>query len=147
MSRVGALRRCSGTSSVPPAFASAMAEPKAALSEEERAKILENVVSVESGGRRPSGFTKSLFLNVAVVWSLFQLWIASPIPYSLGWGVINSTGQRAIHLAVAIFLVFMIYPRGRRSPRVLRRMSGVLDETSNPGQLLSAKGFYRLFTE
>jgi hypothetical protein len=30
---------------------------------------------------------------------------------------------------------------------VLRRMSGVLDETSNPGQLLTAKGFYRLFTE
>ncbi|MBK8324501.1 MAG: TRAP transporter permease [Betaproteobacteria bacterium] len=94
-----------------------MAEPQPALSEEDRAKILENVVAVESGGRRPSGLTKSLFLNVAVVWSLFQLWIASPIPYSLGWGVINSTGQRAIHLAVAIFLVFIIYPRGRRSPR------------------------------
>lgn len=94
-----------------------MAEPQAALSEEERAKLIENVVAVESGGRRPEGFTKSLFLNVAVVWSLFQLWIASPIPYSLGWGVINSTGQRAIHLAVAIFLVFIIYPRGRKSPR------------------------------
>ena len=36
---------------------------------------------------------------------------------------------------------------GQRSERVLRRMSGVLDETSNPGQLLTAKGFYRLFTE
>ena len=59
------------------------------------------VVAVESGGRRPSGFTKSLFLNVAVVWSLFQLWIASPIPYSMGWGVFNSTAQRAIHLAIA----------------------------------------------
>jgi len=94
-----------------------MADPQAALSEEERAKILAKVEEAESGGRKPTGTTKSLFLNVAVVWSLFQLWIASPIPYSLGWGVINSTGQRAIHLAVAIFLVFMLYPRGRRSPR------------------------------
>jgi len=94
-----------------------MAEPQAALSEEERARILENVVAVESGGRRPEGFTKSLFLNLAVVWSIFQLWIASPLPYSLGWGVINSTGQRAIHLAIAIFLVFIIYPRARKSPR------------------------------
>ena len=93
-----------------------MAEPQAALSEEERARILENVVAVESGGRRPEGFTKSLFLNLAVVWSIFQLWIASPLPYSLGWGVSNSTGRRAIHLAIAIFLVFISYPRTRESP-------------------------------
>ena len=45
------------------------------------------------------------------------------------------------------WLTDLVIWRGRRSPRVLRRMSGVLDETSNPGQLLSAKGFYRLFTE
>ncbi len=94
-----------------------MADPQAALSEEERAKILARVDEAESGGRKPTGGVKSLFLGIAVVWSLFQLWIASPIPYSLGWGVINSTGQRAIHLAVAIFLVYMLYPRGRHSPR------------------------------
>jgi hypothetical protein len=45
------------------------------------------------------------------------------------------------------WLADLVIWRGRRSPRVLRRMSGVLDETSNPGQLLTAKGFYRLFTE
>ena len=45
------------------------------------------------------------------------------------------------------WLADLVLWRGRRSPRVLRRMSGVLDETSNPGQLLTAKGFYRLFTE
>jgi hypothetical protein len=37
--------------------------------------------------------------------------------------------------------------RARKSPRVLRRMSGVLEETSNPGNLVSAKGLMRLFTE
>lgn len=45
------------------------------------------------------------------------------------------------------WLADLVLWRGQRSPRVLRRMSGVLDETSNPGQLLTAKGFYRLFTE
>ena len=45
------------------------------------------------------------------------------------------------------WLVDMVIWRGRRSPRLLRRMSGVLDETSNPGQLFTAKGVYRLFTE
>ena len=36
--------------------------------------------------------------------------------------------------------------RAQRSPKLLRRMSGVLNETSNPGQLLSLKGVYRLIT-
>ena len=37
--------------------------------------------------------------------------------------------------------------RAQRSPRIVRRMSGVLDETSNPGNLLSMKGFMRLFLD
>ncbi len=37
--------------------------------------------------------------------------------------------------------------RARHSARLLRRMSGVLEETSNPGQLVTAKGLLRLFTE
>jgi geranylgeranyl reductase family protein len=37
--------------------------------------------------------------------------------------------------------------RAKRSPRTVRRMSGVLDETSNPGQLISLKGVVRLFAE
>jgi flavin-dependent dehydrogenase len=45
------------------------------------------------------------------------------------------------------WLADLVLWRGQRSARVLRRMSGVLDESSNPGQLLTAKGFYRLFTE
>ena len=45
------------------------------------------------------------------------------------------------------WLADLVLWRGTRSERVRRRMSGVLDESSNPGQLLTAKGFYRLFTE
>lgn len=37
--------------------------------------------------------------------------------------------------------------RAQRSPRLLQRMSGVLNETSNPGNLVSLKGFSRLFLE
>jgi flavin-dependent dehydrogenase len=37
--------------------------------------------------------------------------------------------------------------RARRSERLRRRMAGVLEETSNPGHLLTVKGIYRLFTE
>jgi geranylgeranyl reductase family protein len=35
--------------------------------------------------------------------------------------------------------------RARHSPRILRRMAGVLEETGNPGNLLSLRGFVRLF--
>ena len=37
--------------------------------------------------------------------------------------------------------------RARKSPRIVRRMTGVLEETSNPGNLISVKGFARLFLD
>jgi geranylgeranyl reductase family protein len=37
--------------------------------------------------------------------------------------------------------------RARRSQRLQQRLSGVLNETSNPGQLFTFKGLVRLFTE
>jgi hypothetical protein len=37
--------------------------------------------------------------------------------------------------------------RARHSARLRRRMAGVLDETSNPGHLITLKGVVRLFTE
>jgi hypothetical protein len=43
---------------------------------------------------------------VALAWSLFQLWFASPIPFMLGFGVFNDTEARSIHLAFALFLAF-----------------------------------------
>ena len=45
------------------------------------------------------------------------------------------------------WLADLLIWRARRSARLLRRMSGVLEETSNPGHLVTVKGFVRLFTE
>ena len=45
------------------------------------------------------------------------------------------------------WLTDLLIWRAKRSARLLRRMSGVLNETSNPGNLVSLKGFVRLFTE
>jgi hypothetical protein len=41
------------------------------------------------------------------------------------------------------WLTDLVIWRGRRSPRILRRMSGVLDETQNPGRC-SARGITKL---
>ncbi|MCZ4093913.1 TRAP transporter fused permease subunit [Ensifer psoraleae] len=49
-------------------------------------------------------------LWTAVAWSLFQLWYASPLPFVFGFGVLNDTEARAIHLGFALFLTFLAYP-------------------------------------
>jgi len=90
-----------------------------ALSDEE---LQDLVASTDTGGRSPTGISLQVILWVAVAWSLFQIWIASPLPYVLsaitGWqAVLNSTESRAIHLAFAIFLAFLAYPALKRSPR------------------------------
>ncbi len=84
------------------------------LSDEELKKI---VAEADTGGRKPTGFTAQLLLVVALAWSLFQLWIASPLPFSLGVFVFNDTESRAIHLGFAVFLAFAAYPAFKRSPR------------------------------
>jgi len=45
------------------------------------------------------------------------------------------------------WLADLLIWRAKKSDRLLRRMSGVLNETSNPGNLMSFKGMFRLFTE
>jgi menaquinone-9 beta-reductase len=45
------------------------------------------------------------------------------------------------------WLADLIIWRANKSARLLRRMSGVLNETSNPGHLVTIKGLVRLFTE
>jgi len=80
---------------------------------------LKNLVAeMDSGGRNPANqLAKSVLLGVALVWSLFQLWYASPLPFLVGPVVLNSTQARSIHLAFAIFLAFAAYPALKRERR------------------------------
>ena len=39
----------------------------------------------------------AVIAGLALLWSLFQLWIASPLPFILGFGVLNDTETRSIH--------------------------------------------------
>jgi len=43
------------------------------------------------------------------------------------------------------WLADLVIWRARKSERILRRMSGVLEETANPGNLVSARGIAKLF--
>lgn len=73
------------------------------------------VADNDTGARNPGPVMKRFLLYVALAWSLFQLWIASPLPFSTGVLVFNDTETRAIHLGFAVFLSFMSYPAFKRS--------------------------------
>ena len=84
-----------------------------ALTEEE---LQELVSSSDAGARNPAGSVGTFLAIVAIVWSLFQVMLASPLSNQLLPGsVINNSRQ--IHLAFAIFLAFMAYPMLKSSPR------------------------------
>ncbi len=84
------------------------------LSDEELRQL---VAEVDTGGRKPVGIAAGVVVALALAWSLFQLWYASPLPFTFGFGVFNDTEARAIHLAFAVFLGFLVYPAFKRSPR------------------------------
>lgn len=77
----------------------------------------EELIAQEVGARMPEGSMAKLIAGLALLWSLFQLWIASPLPFMLRVGVFNNTEARAIHLAFALLLAFLAYPAFKKSPR------------------------------
>ena len=79
--------------------------------------VQELVTAVDMGGRKPTGLTARLMMLIALSWSLFQLWYASPLPYIFNFGIITDGIARSIHLAFALFLASMSYPALVRSPR------------------------------
>ena len=47
-------------------------------------------------------------------WSLFQLWYASPLPFTFNVLVLNYTEMRSLHLGFALFLAFLAFPFAKR---------------------------------
>ncbi|MDR1313871.1 MAG: TRAP transporter fused permease subunit, partial [Deltaproteobacteria bacterium] len=78
--------------------------------------IIAQMLERETGRRKPQGFPHAVIIVVAVTWSLFQLWICSPVPYSIGFGVFNDTATRSLHLGFAVFLCYLGFPFLRSSP-------------------------------
>ncbi|MEP0963778.1 MAG: TRAP transporter permease [Roseobacter sp.] len=90
-----------------------MTEKNRALSEEE---LQELVAASDSGARSPTGAIGKMIAITALLWSSFQVLLASPVgPYVLPGDLINNSRQ--IHLAFAIFLSAMAYPLFKSSPR------------------------------
>jgi len=60
-----------------------------------------------------SGWNIKLVAAIAIAWTLFQLWYASPLPFILNIGQFIDVPARAIHLAFALTLCFLLYPSNK----------------------------------
>ncbi len=80
------------------------------------------VASVDTGGRDAAGWQNSLILTIAFTWALFQLYVASNLPFiitqELGIrAVVTGSDARLIHLAFGLVLAAFAFPLFRSSPR------------------------------
>ena len=86
--------------------------------EQHSSEAIEQIVKeADLGGREPDGKIGLLLSLITGLWSIFQVWYASPLPFTFGIGIFNDTEARAIHLAFAVFLSFCAYPAFKNSSR------------------------------
>ncbi len=64
--------------------------------------------------RNLTGLHLKIVASIAIIWSLFQLWYASPFPFMFGIGLFKGLPARAIHLGFALLLAFLIFPMGKK---------------------------------
>ncbi|MBM9606632.1 TRAP transporter permease [Desulfopila inferna] len=85
------------------------------LSEEQLHEI---IAKADTGARHPTGAVpKKVLFFVPLLWTLFQLWYASPLPFMLDFFVLNNTEARSVHLAFAMFLSYTAFPTLKSSPK------------------------------
>ena len=78
-----------------------------------QSKIKEKINEDLSPTRNLKGLQLKIVASIAILWTVFQLWIASPFPFIFNFGMINGLPARAIHLGFALTLTFLIYPISR----------------------------------
>jgi TRAP transporter 4TM/12TM fusion protein len=74
----------------------------------------EEMLRQDTGEVTLAGSWAYIFSGVALCWSLFQLWIASPLPFMLRFGQIDGVEARGLHLAFALVLCFLAFGVVRR---------------------------------
>ena len=103
------------------------------MAEQDKSLDAQDIVAqADTGARNPAGAIGKLLLWICFIWSLFQLYIASNVPFFLqevvgNWlrddfglrieFIVNNVEARAIHLAFALALAALAYPLFKNSPR------------------------------
>ncbi len=81
-----------------------------------QSKIKDKIQEDISPTKNLSGVHLKIVLGIAILWTFFQLWYASPFPFWFNFGMFKGLPARAIHLGFALILAFLIFPtvRGKK---------------------------------
>ncbi len=81
-----------------------------------QSKIKDKIKEDISPTRNLSGIHLKIVFGIAILWTFFQLWYASPFPFWFNFGMFKGLPARAIHLGFALTLTFLIFPavRGKK---------------------------------
>ncbi len=79
-------------------------------------KIKDKIKEDISPTRNLTGIHLKIVFGIAILWTFFQLWYASPFPFWFNFGMFKGLPARAIHLGFALTLAFLIFPavRGKK---------------------------------
>ena len=80
------------------------------MNENLKGNIKDRIYEDLSPTRNLTGIHLKIVSSIAIIWTLFQLWYASPFPFWFDIGMFKGLPARAIHLGFALTLVFLIYP-------------------------------------
>jgi len=83
------------------------------MNQETDIKIKNKIHEDLSPTRNLTGLHLKIVAAIAIIWSLFQLWYASPFPFIFNIGMFKGLPARAIHLGFALLLAFLIFPISR----------------------------------
>jgi len=78
-----------------------------------QSKIVDKISEDLSPTRNLSGLHLKIVFGIAILWTFFQLWYASPFPFWFNIGMFKGLPARAIHLGFALTLTFLIFPVAR----------------------------------
>ena len=83
------------------------------MNQKPESKIESKIHEDLSPTRNLTGLHLKIVAAIAIIWSLFQLWYASPFPFMFDFGMFKGLPARAIHLGFALLLAFLIFPISR----------------------------------
>ncbi len=118
-------------------------------------KIKQKISEDLSPTRNLTGAHLKVVMSIAILWTLFQLWYASPFPFWFNIGIFKGLPARAIHLGFALTLTFLIFPavRGKNITTIDILISMIAafsclyiyffyDDLVNRGGILLVKNFF-----
>jgi len=83
------------------------------MNQNTKSKIVDKISEDLSPTRNLSGLHLKIVFGIAILWTFFQLWHASPFPFWFNIGMFKGLPARAIHLGFALTLTFLIFPVAR----------------------------------